>query len=420
MLFYPERIALAGVLTYAVLSLIAPLDRVFDVSWASLGYVLLCYLAFLIGCLLMQRRKRRMSLPTISEGLAVRTFWLFAVVGAVGMAIRLYDKWVLRQSWFARTVMESRELLSDIGAGPLAAIGGALYPFCFIPLVIWWARLASMRSNNAMKWIAFILFLAPAADALLVFSRSQMLVGFGMMFVTASCILYRGKLIPARMIWPILFGGGLVVVTSVLVFQSRLDQMEVELAFSIVNSGYAYVLTPNQTALNFMIGGDSILGEALRSAIPLMQYYLHGLLEFGLLWDRPDVQSFGYGAELLAPFVKLLSIVGVGGDVVESRYYRIGVFTSFFGPLWVDFGWLGPFFMTLFGVLCKFLAQRVQSGSIPHMPLYFYLCVVLFFMPVVNFLISAQGMYTITAFVVFLVIFRSRRRVTVRVRSHMA
>jgi hypothetical protein len=44
------------------------------------------------------------------------------------------------------------------------------------------------------------------------------------------------------------------------------------------------------------------------------------------------------------------------------------------------------------------------------MPLYVFFAVVLFFMPVVNFMISAQGMYIINAFFCFWALSAARKK----------
>jgi hypothetical protein len=100
--------------------------------------------------------------------------------------------------------------------------------------------------------------------------------------------------------------------------------------------------------------------------------------------------------------VKALSIMGVLDypDVAHNLYVRDGVFTSFFGPLWTDFGWFSAPCMFTFGVICKLFARSAHAGRVGVMPLYAYFCVIIFFMPVVNFWVSAQGSYLINAFIV--------------------
>jgi hypothetical protein len=248
-----------------------------------------------------------------------------------------------------------------------------------------------------------LLFVLPGLDALILLSRSQMLVALTMMYFSAACVLYQGRASPPRLIAPVLGGLSVLVAASVMAFASRLSQMDLDLVTSILSSAYGYVLTPNATALTLMSDGGTA-GTAMGSLIPIIQYYLHGFFEFGLLWHRPDAQVFTMGTQTFAPYVKALSIfqlISYPDFLVANIYYRSGVFTTFFGPLWTDFGWFGPLFMFSFGVLVKRFAQLVRAGSVAAMPLHAYFAVVLFFMPVVNFTVSAQGMYIINAFVLF-------------------
>jgi hypothetical protein len=403
MLFFPERVALAGLLVYVGLWLLAPLERVFPMAWEPMGYIALCYLAFFLGCLLVSGGTRRAVRLQSVASFTLRAYWSVALLGATGMALRLYDKIFLRGISLADSALESRELLADAEAGPLAAIGGLLYPFCYVPLILWWARRPGMRLHPIAPWIAVLLFVLPGLDALILLSRSQMLVALSMMYFSVACVLYQGRVLPPRLIFPVLVGMSVLVVASVVSFASRLSQMDLDLVTSILNSTYGYVLTPNATALTVMSDGG-IAGTVVGSLMPMLQYYLHGVFEFGLLWERPDTQAFTLGTQTFAPYVKALSIfklIAYPDFAVADIYYRNGVFTSFFGPLWIDFGWFGLIFMFGFGALVKRVAQLARGGSMAAVPLYAYFAVVMFFMPVVNFTISAQGMYIINAFLGF-------------------
>lgn len=142
--------------------------------------------------------------------------------------------------------------------------------------------------------------------------------------------------------------------------------------------------------------------------VPIMQYYLHGLFEFGLLWDYSNFATgHAYGAAQFFPYVKALEILGITTIPATSLLFpRIGVFTSFFGPLWVDFGWFGPFFMVAFGMLAKRLGKAVAANSVAAVPLYSYLVTVILLMPVGNLISSAQGVYILNAFLIFAVVTR--------------
>lgn len=399
MLFYPERVALACLLAYVGLWLIAPLKRVFPMAWEPLGYIALCYLAFFLGCLLVSRGSKQVIRLQSVASFTPRAFWTIAFLGGVGMTPRMYDKLFVRGISLADSALEARELLADAGAGPLAAIGGLLYPFCYVPLILWWARRPGMHLHPLAPWIAALLFVLPGLDALILLSRSQMLVALTMMYFSAACVLYQGRALHRRLMIPVLIGMSVLVAASVMAFASRLSGMDLDLVSSILNSAYGYVLTPDATALKVM-GDKNLAGNAMSSLVPMLQYYLHGVFEFGLLWHRPDVQVFTLGTHSFAPYIKALSIFGLISYPdfdAANIYYRSGVFTTFFGPLWIDFGWFGPLFMLCFGVLAKRCAKLARRGSTAAMPLHSYFCVVLFFIPVVNFMISATGMYIINA-----------------------
>jgi oligosaccharide repeat unit polymerase len=400
MLFSPERIAIAGILTYLALFLVAPLVVVHPMSWGAIGFVALCYAAFLGGCLVVPRRREAPTPPHVAWRYSPRAFWLFLFLGVVGVTLRAYDKYILRGVTLDEGAFEGRSLLAAEGAGPIAVVAGVLYPFCYVPLIMWWARRKEQR-RIALGGLTFIVFLLPAADALILLSRSPLLVTFGLATAAAGCVLYRGRVFTRQLLWLGAAAFVALVGLSIYVFEVRLGEMNLDLASSILMSAYGDTLAPNSSTAG-ALSGRGVGSGALTAALPLMQYYLHGILEFGLLWERPEPQAFAMGFQHFAPYVKALSIVGLleYPDVGYSLYVRDGVFTSFFGPLWTDFGWLGAPCMFLFGAASKLCARSAQAGTIGVMPLYAYFCVIIFFMPVVNFWVSAQGSYLINAFVI--------------------
>jgi hypothetical protein len=413
-LFFPERVALAGIVVYLILFLIAPLQLVQPVAWESFMYIGLCYAFFFAGVYFVSRRHRRTTPVQITARFTNRAFWVIAFIGATGMAMRLADKFLLRGMNVADMAVESRKIVAEAGAGWIAAFGGALYPLCYVPLILWWARSpATSRLDRPAMWFSIALFALPAIDALVLLSRSLMLVALFMMYFSAACVLYQGRALDRRLLRPALLGVVGITIVSAVTFSMRLSEMVMDQVFSILNSGYAFVLPPTQRAIALMTDPSSYIGNLLVDLTPLLQYYLHGIFEFGLLWERPDPQPFTLGMQHFAPYFKVLSLLGVTGYseyALEEAYYRAGVFTSFFGPVWVDFGWLGPLVMALFGALLSYIADVARGGAVEVIPLYAFFCVVVFFMPVTNLLVGGQGMYAVNAFLlVWLVGVYSRR-----------
>lgn len=140
--------------------------------------------------------------------------------------------------------------------------------------------------------------------------------------------------------------------------------MSLTILHSVLMSGYSYTATPTNAVLEVIRGGGW-LGVTMAGVLPILQYYVHGLLEFQILWSDYDTQVFSHGALLFSPYIKLLSIFGIASqpDLYEL-FPRVGVFTSFWGPLWVDFGWLSLLVMFLFGFVARRIAIAARAADL--------------------------------------------------------
>ena len=91
---------------------------------------------------------------------------------------------------------------------------------------------------------------------------------------------------------------------------------------------------------------------------------------------------------------------------IQNSAPRTGIYTTFFGPTYIDFGWLAPFFMFFFGILQSIVYNKILKGNFKYIPLLFYFLIIDFFIPVINFIDSAQGLYTIFSLLLFIFLFK--------------
>jgi len=189
------------------------------------------------------------------------------------------------------------------------------------------------------------------------------------------------------------------------------------LEYSILNSVYAQLIGPSTAGVEGIFSNDAGTRLWYSAVVPNSLYYVSGLYEFSYLWDRPDQQYFLYGGYNLAAYVRVLEIVTsteIMPAYAELAMYRVGVFSSFFGPLWVDFGWVSPIVMIIFG----FAAQRSADLSRYHKPhwrpVYFFLATTVLYFPVVNVLTFGQGPFIITTFVIYGILIEVTRRRALR------
>jgi hypothetical protein len=402
MLYRPDRILLVGFAIYLALYLVAPIQPLVVLSAASIGYIALCSATFVLGVMMSRRvgwRQPQRSVPrAMIRGMTLRLFDLFVVIGLFGNALRLLDKYVLRGVGGA-SALDARTILTETPTTALGLIGAVAYPFGFLPLLIYLGS-RHMPALRLRLVLAFLLLLIPMLDALALFSRSYMLTTVAMTYFALCLTRYSGRAAPLRLIVPLLAMLVLLITVSAVAFIWRLDAMQFDPIDSVFMSAYAYTVIPDAWAMEVMDEGG-VGGSALLATMPLIQYFIHSIYEFELLWQF-DQGQFAFGTLHFGPYFKLLGMIGIQVEFEDASLFpRVGVFTSFFGPLWVDFGWFGPIVTAGFGMMSGFLAKGIRRGDLGALPLYAYFCVIILFAPVVNFAITAQGMYVINAFFLF-------------------
>lgn len=408
-LYKPARLAIIGLAVWVILFLAVPATVAKSLEFTSIIFIFICYCGFFTGTFIARSQRSQVAMTEL-RGISWSATWMIGMGGVIGVSLRLYDRIFVRGAFLADSVLGSREALLSNEAGLLSILSALLYPLCYLPLLFTLVRRKRDKASRAQLILAWGIFALPSLEALIFYSRSQMLVALTMGFFMISLVYFDGRLFARKLMLPLLSFLALLVVVSSLVFTARLGEMGVAVLDSILWSGYAYTLTPNPWAMQAM-RDEGVFGYLLVQTMPMVQYYLHGIFEFGILWSRGDTQSFSYGAQHFAPFLKAINIIGFSIDVPSPQqlYVRPGIFTSFFGPLWTDFHWLAPSFMFLLGFWVQSLSRKVRRGAANFIPLYLYLCIVVFFMPVVNFIVSAQGVYLIFTFLTIAFLFKKKR-----------
>ncbi|WP_139181002.1 hypothetical protein [Winogradskyella thalassocola] len=172
----------------------------------------------------------------------------------------------------------------------------------------------------------------------------------------------------------------------------------------LTKANYNFTIEPTTATKESIINSDSkIYQSSYLGTINFVQYYLHGMYEFGYLYNNYS-SDHHYGAYTFNIFAKFLNII-LGTEIdlekIQASPPRTGVYTTFFGPIFIDFGWFSLVFMFFFGVFQKSIYNHVLRGRIQYVPLLFYFLIINFFFPVINFVNGAQGLYTMSAFILF-------------------
>lgn len=120
----------------------------------------------------------------------------------------------------------------------------------------------------------------------------------------------------------------------------------------------------------------AIVQDALAGQVELGWYVTHGMYEFHKTWDfaNPDEKAWG-GVEFATAlyFFRMIGFDVPGEDVWRRNTPTWGFYSTFFGPLYLDFGlWAGMGFCAVLGVLLSRLWQGVQRSNATALLFYPY------------------------------------------------
>ena len=399
-----------GACAYGLLWAVAPVDTPYPVGGAASGFLLLCVAAFILGIAFVRVSAGGAAPRTRpSQDATNRLFWFFMSAGAIGVGLRLYDRVVLRGVSLTGGIFEIREALTETGFNGISVIAGLLFPFTLVPLFLVMGR--QVRVPVIARVAALLLFFYPAYDGAMMGGRSLAMVTLSLLVLYA--LYWRLLQITVRSLF---LGVGVTLAAAIVataVFESRLDEMGLGFLDSTLQSVYAYTVPPKSWILDFINSRPpgAALGMAARAYLHVTQYLTHGIYEYAIVvreWGEQS--SHGWGSTMFFPYYKLMQFVtGVrlSADYGNDLTNRFGVFTTFFGPWWVDFGWFGVPLMMLGGAFTQGLWRRACAGDVEAAPLYLFLVIVIVFFPIVNLIQGAMGVYLMTALAIYLVVSRA-------------
>lgn len=238
-----------------------------------------------------------------------------------------------------------------------------------------------------------MLFLVTPLFSILHGGRSTLVIVFGMMAVTVLILLPR----LSRRTWIMGGLGTLTIFAATMVtFLMRIDDSGISIDQVVRDAGFTQLLPVSDAGLAFLDSAPNWLAMVTFYLLSVAQYTVHGVFEFfvllreksqfdeGLLWGR-------YEFFLIDQLFRFIDPEGAMANL-ELYNTRSGVFTTFWGPAFIDFGYLGTIvFSFLFGLVAAFFRARVAVCDLFALPLYVLLVVQIAMMPIAN-AIQASGL----------------------------
>jgi hypothetical protein len=321
-------------------------------------------------------------------------------IGLVGVLLSIFDRFVIRGAPLSFDIIEARDVITEAGSGAVGVIAAAMSSFAALGLVsCWLARALGQplrRREEALAVFSLFIYLLLSVS---LGSRSVLLVSILMHLLAAIFFqrLRRGR-IEWRTILTVIGALLFLVFASVWLFLQRLEQMGLAPVDSIQLSGYAFTLQPSQRLLDTLKGsGDfGYVGAAFYS---LVLYVFHGFYEFCLLFDTYASPHL-LGAQalwLLLKFIDLASGQMLEVDMDSLIGFRTGVYTTFAGPMFLDFGLLAPVYSFLLFLGLAYPFRRITAGDWRWIPAALTVAVIIIVAPATSLLDSSSGMFPLLA-----------------------
>ncbi|MDC9522786.1 O-antigen ligase [Pseudoalteromonas sp. Angola-31] len=402
----PLKLLSAGLLFFLAIMALAPVTIKVTFSREVFLYIASSYLMFCAGCLFVKyipKKTNRLRIPkALDERFALNLSLYFALFGVF---FRLIDRIYIRGVAIGQSAFENREMLANTESGIVSIISAILFPLVFTTLFL---HLKNYKVIGKLRlFIVIALFFYPSFDALLFGSRSLILINFSILII----ILYSLKIVNFRFTTIVVIMAGILMLLSLsgFVFLNRLDEMGLDILDSVYYSGYAKMIGPSDNVVHLLSGEMTLLKTFVFSWLNFCQYYLHGLFEFSEFISQ-KINTHSYGAVQFNVIFKFFSVFGLlpaPEGLINEVTYRAGIFTTFLGPAHMDFGYFSVFYMFFFGAFSTGVYNQIVISASWYSVFYFMLCIIIFFMPVVNFIQSAQGVYILLSVVFFDVMYKA-------------
>lgn len=385
---------------YLIMLATFPLEPVFRVDWNGSTFLITTAMFALLGA----------SLQKYSKSKSIRvaekyTEWgkisnIVTIISTFGVVVILVDRFLFRGVGLELDSFEAREALEASSVGFFGMIGAYAASFSAFGVIIHWiAKEYGELIGYPRKILAY-------ANLIIYIYLSAMLGSRSLLIVVIICHLFaratlrqsQGKKSDYKSVVILISVIIATIAALIYILQQRLTLMGISALDSLQYSAYAYTLRVNDAVLDLIRGGELV--ESLGGAIfSMLLYIFHGAFEFLYLFDNLEGHHT-YGAETFWLLIKIAGTI-VGSfdkpDLELIHNYRSGVFTTFAGPLFLDFGLLAPFAI---GIIFYFLSipqKLVANGKVHWMPACLQCETIVVLSPILNLLQSATGTYLLVA-----------------------
>lgn len=392
---------LGGILVWIIIFLITPALVTKPVLNETVLFVVGSYLALISGYKF--RFKSKVNTFNLSE----RSLFTLISFIVICFVFRYIDLFFIRGLRFSNTILQNRILAESSSNSILLIFASVFKSIYFIPLLL---ILLLKDRNKSLLIVSVLLFLLPFPEAILKGTRST----FFQSIIFLSLILVFTKTLKITLksfLMFVVIAIGLFFISTQILAKREFVKNKNPYGYLVEKARYNDLLMPKQSIINYMneAGNSNFNKKIGLSALQIGQYYTHGVFEFNYVIDYYKKNPFKkqYGKYTFSVIPKFTNKIGVSNYDLHKIYLaspRGYTFISFFGGLYIDFGWFALAFFFLLGILQKYLFIQVTNKRYSYAPLLVFLLFTNFFMLTFNFF-RGSGTYTLISCVIFVLIY---------------
>lgn len=417
MLTSPSRFSVLVLVVYAAGYYVAPIEPALRVAPYGVTLWLVCAIALTTGLALGERRateRQYFQSSDHSQEFGVINLVRYGVpLGISGVLLLFVDRYIVRGAPLDFDIMATRAAVEQSPPGifgVVAAFFGAFAPFTWLCCRIVEHQFGYGSVPGRIQIAAGLCAICYVALSLAMGSRSVLVA---VVIIHATVLLHLNSFNPSdrrKTLLRVALALVATLVLSIFVMLARLNEMEFDPLLSVQISVYSDSLLLKSWVYSAIITYPE-LASALAAAVSIGLYLYHAIFEFTIL-----VEKFGgeytAGRQLLWLPLKLVDIVlgtRLSADLSALEGVKVGVFTTLFGPLYVDFGLFAPIVCLLLGLVLALPARGVQSGCMSWILAAGVCAATLALFPVFSMIDSSAGLYLLVAAVVLGYIGRNQK-----------
>lgn len=389
-----------GILMWMFFYVVTPIEAKNSLSFEAFSFICLSYVGLIAG-FYMSPDILSKNIDRYKEKFAIKTSTIvksIIILVIISFAFRYYDLFFNRDLSFLNTSTLNNRKASDPESFSflfgLLAMFRVLY---FVPLIYCYAFKVS---NKKLLAICFLLFVLPLLEGYLRESRRIIFESF---ILLTLILIFFNKINLRSYKTYIVFSGIIITLLSYsfIVIQERAKSSPDKFYEKIYTSPYNDFVPIKEKAVKYIEKNkNSIMAKAYFSEIHIGQYITHGVFEMDHMMSVFKNHTYGmYNAYLFIKFLNKMRITNVDLSTLNNPSDR-NTYITFFGGLYLDFGWLSLIVMFVFGFVQKQLFSLGKRVSLIT-PLVIVLCFSNIFLLVMNF-IRAQFVLTFGVFFVFI------------------